>query len=308
VIFGGVGQNPQVRTLNRGVDVLVATPGRLLDLIGQGYIRLNEVEFFVLDEADRMLDMGFVHDLRKILALLPSKRQNLLFSATLPKTIERLAGDFLHNPIRIEVTPESSTVDKIDQYILFVEKANKRALLAQQIEARDVDMAIVFSRTKHGANRIVEFLQRHDITAAAIHGNKSQGARERALNGFKGGTIRVLVATDVASRGIDIDGVTHVFNLDLPNEAEVYVHRIGRTGRAGAAGIAVSFCDETEGGYLRDIERLTKRPLQVEDHPFYFEGAVPPPGASGKPKGQGDRNRPRRFKGRSNHGGRSRRR
>ncbi len=304
VIFGGVGQNPQVRVLNRGVDILVATPGRLLDLINQGYIRLDQVEFFVLDEADRMLDMGFIHDLRKILPLLPRKRQNLLFSATMPKSIVKLAGDFLHEPVRVEVQPESSTVEKIDQYVLFVEKSNKRALLAQQIESRDIEMAIVFSRTKHGANRIVQFLDRSGITAAAIHGNKSQGARERALNGFRKGAIRVLVATDVASRGIDIDGVTHVFNLDLPNEPEVYVHRIGRTGRAGADGIAISFCDEGEGGYLRDIERLTGRPLQVQDHPYYFEGAVPLPGARGKPKDHGNKRRqPRRFRGRSNQGG-----
>ena len=303
VIFGGVGQNPQVRVLNRGVDILVATPGRLLDLINQGYVRLDRVEFFVLDEADRMLDMGFINDLRKILPLLPRKRQNLLFSATMPKSIVNLAGDFLHDPIRVEVQPESSTVDKIDQFVLFVEKANKRALLAQQMAFHDIQMCIVFSRTKHGANRIVQSLEREGITAAAIHGNKSQGARERALNGFRNGGIRALVATDVASRGIDIDGVTHVFNLDLPNEPEVYVHRIGRTGRAGAAGVAISFCDEEEGGYLRDIERLTGRPLQVKDHPFYFEGAVPLPGARGKPRRQGqNRNSARRFRGRSNHG------
>jgi ATP-dependent RNA helicase RhlE len=276
VIFGGVNQRPQVSDLRRGIDVLVATPGRLLDLHGQGHIDLGHVEFFVLDEADRMLDMGFIHDIRRILKVLPGKRQNLLFSATMPASIIKLASGFLTDPIKVEVDRQSTTVETIVQQVMFVDKGNKKWLLRSLLEGDQVESAIVFTRTKHGANRVVKELARSDIEAAAIHGNKSQGARTRALAGFKSGTVRVLVATDIASRGIDVDGVSHVFNYDLPNIAESYVHRIGRTGRAGKEGVAIAFCDESESDYLRDIERLTGTRLEVvDDHEWHFPRAMP---------------------------------
>jgi ATP-dependent RNA helicase RhlE len=285
VIFGGVNQRPQVSKLRRGVDVLVATPGRLLDLHNQGFIDFNYVEFFVLDEADRMLDMGFIPDIRRVLALLPDDRQNLLFSATMPNSIVKLASGFLDNPVRVEVDPQSTTVERIVQKIMFVAKPNKKRLLRELLRDPDIESAIVFTRTKHGANRVVKELDRAGVQAAAIHGNKSQGARTRALAGFKSGDIRVLVATDIASRGIDVDGVSHVFNYDLPNISESYVHRIGRTGRAGREGIAIAFCDESETPYLRDIERLTGKPLEVvEDHEWHFPEAIPRPGS---PTGRG---------------------
>ncbi len=278
VIFGGVSQTPQVETLRRGVDVLVATPGRLLDLQGQGFIRLDDVDFFVLDEADRMLDMGFIHDIRRVLRLLPPERQNLLFSATLPPDITKLASSFLHDPQRVEVTPPATTVELIDQSVMFVRRPDKRRLLAELLRTPELERALVFTRTKHGANRLVKQLDRAGISAAAIHGNKSQGARTRALDGFRKGTIPVLVATDVASRGIDVDGVSHVFNFDLPNEPESYVHRIGRTGRAGNTGLAIAFCDETEGEYLRDIEQLIGEEIPpITDQPYHYAPAVPPP-------------------------------
>ncbi len=283
VIFGGVNQNPQVRALRAGIDILVATPGRLLDLMGQGEIDLSDVEFFVLDEADRMLDMGFIHDIKRVLKVLPKQRQNLLFSATMPKTIADLAGTFLDNPVTVEVTPQSTTVERIEQKVMFVERADKKRLLADLIHNLDVDRAIVFTRTKHGANRLVKQLDRQDIKAAAIHGNKSQSARTRALNGFREGEIPILVATDIASRGIDVDDVTHVFNYDLPNEPESYVHRIGRTGRAGREGLAISFCDETEGAYLRAIEKITGDLIPVDsEHDYHFAAAIPPAKMSGK--------------------------
>jgi ATP-dependent RNA helicase RhlE len=278
VVFGGVSQVPQVKALRRGVDVLVATPGRLLDLHGQGHIDFGDVEFFVLDEADRMLDMGFIHDIRRVLRLLPSERQNLLFSATLPPDIKKLASSFLDNAARVEVSPPATTVELIDQFVMFVRKADKRRLLAELLRSQEIDRALVFTRTKHGANRLAKQLDRADIPAAAIHGNKSQGARTRALDGFRRGRTPVLVATDVASRGIDVDGITHVFNFDLPNEPESYVHRIGRTGRAGHAGVAIAFCDETEKKHLRSIEQLIDETLEViTDHPYHHKGAVPPP-------------------------------
>jgi len=281
VIFGGVNQNPQVRQLERGIDMLVATPGRLLDLIGQGHIDLSKVEFFVLDEADRMLDMGFIHDVKKVLRLLPRERQNLLFSATLPDSIVKLAGSFLSNPIRIEVTPEATTVEAIDQSVMFCARTDKRHLLSWLIKNRGVRSAIVFSRTKHGANRLVQQLERDGIRAAAIHGNKSQNARTRALSAFKNGDVPILVATDIAARGIDVDNVSHVFNYDLPNEPESYVHRIGRTARAGKDGIAIALCDETQGSLLRDIEHLIGLQVPVDDnHKWHMPGAVPPPGRS----------------------------
>ena len=264
VIFGGVKQDPQVKKLKRGVDVLVATPGRLLDLHGQGFIDLSKVSFFVLDEADRMLDMGFLPDIKRIVKLLPSERQNLLFSATMPANIAKLVQSMLKDPVRVEVDRESSTVDKIEQRVMYVEQPNKKHLLKHLLDSEEVSAAIVFSRTKHGANRIATFLEKKGISAASIHGNKSQNARTRALDGFKAGEIRVLVATDVASRGIDVDLVSHVFNFDLPNVSEDYVHRIGRTGRAGATGQAVAFCSPDEAEYLLDIEKIIA--MQIPDN------------------------------------------
>ena len=279
VIFGGVKQGAQVSKLRRGVDILVATPGRLLDLIGQGHIDITKVEFFVLDEADRMLDMGFIRDIRKVIQLLPKKRQNLLFSATMPKTIAELADSILKNAITIDVSPKQKTVQRITQKVMFVRKADKRRLLVKIIKAEKVQCAIVFTRTKHGANRLVKQLAQSGVDASAIHGNKSQGARTKALAGFKNGEIPILVATDIASRGIDVDDVTHVFNYDLPNEPESYVHRIGRTARAGKDGIAYAFCDESESGYLVGIEQVTgttiPRDLKQE---FHFANAIPKPG------------------------------
>jgi ATP-dependent RNA helicase RhlE len=279
VIFGGVGQNPQVRSLRRGVDVLVATPGRLLDLINQRHIDLGRVEFFVLDEADRMLDMGFIRDIRKVLKLLPSRRQNLLFSATMPQAITNLAGSFLRDPVTVDVSPDEIMVDRIEQQIMFIRKGDKRHLLADIIVDESVERGLVFTRTKHGANRLVKQLDMEGIRAEAIHGNKSQTARTKALAGFKSGQIPILVATDIASRGIDVEGITHVFNYDLPNEPESYVHRIGRTARAGKSGISYAFCDETESGYLVGIQRFTGREIPVNDkHRFHFGAAIPKPG------------------------------
>jgi ATP-dependent RNA helicase RhlE len=285
VIFGGVGQRPQEDALRRQPDIVVATPGRMLDLCGQGFLALDRIEFFVLDEADRMLDMGFIHDIRKVLRMLPPRRQNLMFSATMPVTIQSLAQAFLHEPAYVEVTPPATTVERIQQQVMFVQKADKRRLLAQLLREVDLDRAIVFTRTKHGADRVVKELEREGLPAAAIHGNKSQNARVRALDGFKSGAVPVLVATDVASRGLDIDGVSHVFNYDLPNEPESYVHRIGRTGRAGRDGIAISFCDEEESDYLRDIERTTGAQIdRVMEHPWHFPEAIPMARGGGQPR------------------------
>lgn len=269
VIFGGVGQTPQVDALKRGVDILVATPGRLLDLMTQGHVRLNNLEIFVLDEADRMLDMGFIHDVRRVLKVLPPRRQNLLFSATMPKDIQDLADSFLNNPAKVEVTPQATTVEKIAQSVYFVSKQDKRPLLEHLLRDRAIRRVLIFTRTKHGANKLAKQLSDGGVRADAIHGNKSQSARERALSDFKAGTIRALVATDIAARGIDVDDVTHVINYELPNEPESYVHRIGRTARAGAEGIAMSFCDSEERAYLRDIERIIRlRVPVVSDHPY----------------------------------------
>jgi ATP-dependent RNA helicase RhlE len=270
VVFGGVGQQPQVKAMARGVDTLVATPGRLLDLMQQGHIVLDRVAYLVLDEADRMLDMGFIRDVRKIVATLPKERQSLLFSATMPAEVERLAADMLRQPVRVEVTPNVVTVDKVDQRVLFVETRDKRAALARLLRDPTLSRVLVFTRTKHGANRVSADLDKAGIAAAAIHGNKSQQARQRALEDFRAGDARVLVATDIAARGIDVDGVTHVINYELPHEPESYVHRIGRTARAGAAGVALSLCDASERGQLRGIERLIRRPLAVEG--FKAEG------------------------------------
>ncbi|GHG76365.1 DEAD/DEAH box helicase [Comamonas sp. JC664] len=278
VIFGGVGQNPQVQALQRGVDVLVATPGRLLDLMEQGCVSLRSLEVFVLDEADRMLDMGFIHDVRRVIKALPSKRQTLFFSATLPPDIVDLARSILTDPVRVEVTPASSTAETVSQQVYFVEREQKRGLLTHLLKDGNIRRALVFTRTKHGANRVAKQLEGAGVSSAAIHGNKSQNARERALDEFRSGTLRVLVATDIAARGIDIDGLSYVVNYDLPNVPEQYVHRIGRTGRAGASGTAVSFCDAEEREYLRDIERTIRRNVPVvEDHPYRSGQAAPRP-------------------------------
>ena len=261
VIFGGVGQQPQVDALRKGVDVLVATPGRLNDLIGQGHISLAELEIFVLDEADRMLDMGFIHDVKRVIAQLPKQRQTLFFSATMPQDVEKLALSILTNPVTVKVDPVSSTVDTIRQFLYLVDKANKRHLLAELLKKPNIESALVFTRTKHGADRVVRELSKAGIAAKAIHGDKSQNARQEALSQFKKGKIHVLVATDIAARGIDIAGLSHVFNYDLPNEPEAYVHRIGRTGRAGHDGVAISFCCIDEMKQLSDIEKLINKKL-----------------------------------------------
>ncbi len=273
-IFGGVSQHHQVKALNRGVDILVATPGRLLDLMQQGYIRLNKVEVFILDEVDRMLDMGFLPDIKRVLAKIPTQRQTLFFSATMAPSISKLAHTLVQNPVRISIKPDEPTVDRIVQKVLFVGKRNKDPLLVSLLCDPAVNKAIVFTQMKHAANRVVEKLQAAGIHGAAIHGNKSQAARTKALDGFKQGRFRVLVATDVAARGIDVDDITHVINYDLPVEAETYVHRIGRTARAGAEGDAISFCSAEERAYLRDIENLLGKRVDMDDeHEYHCEDA-----------------------------------
>ena len=315
VIFGGVGQRPQEVALRRGPEILVATPGRLLDLMQQGFISLEHVEVFVLDEADRMLDMGFIHDIKKVVAALPTERQTLFFSATMPNDITGLAASLLTNPVRIAVDPPESTVDRIQQGLCFVEKPDKVDLLIHTLAAPHMTRVLVFSRTKYGADKIVNKLRRAKIDAQAIHGNKSQGARTRALDAFKSGATRVLVATDIAARGIDVEEISHVVNFDLPHEPEVYIHRIGRTARAGEDGIALSFCMESERDDLIAIERLIGRHLdRIDGHPFCSE-VTPPPmtvlkpqkgrrappqrgrrpdPAAGRPSGGGNRSRRRR--------------
>jgi ATP-dependent RNA helicase RhlE len=269
VIFGGVSQGAQTNALRRGVDIVVATPGRLLDLMDQGHVHLDQVEIFTLDEADRMLDMGFVRDVQKIIAELPTNRQSLFFSATMPPAIVKLSDEILFEPVRVEVTPVSSTVDLIEQSLFYVEKGKKLALLMHVLEENDIQTALVFTRTKHGADGVVRTLQRNNIRAEAIHGNKAQNARQRALNSFKEGKLRVLVATDIAARGIDVDDLEYVIQYEIPNVPETYVHRIGRTGRAGSAGCAMAFCSPDEKTYVRDIEKLIKKKIPVVyDHPF----------------------------------------
>ena len=295
VIFGGVPQNAQVQALRQGVDVLVATPGRLLDLYDQKLLNFKDIRYFVLDEADRMLDMGFIHDVRKILAKLPAKRHSLFFSATMPPEIQKLAGSILVNPSKVEVTPVSSTAETIQQSIYFVDKKDKRSLLLHVLKGSDIPTALVFTRTKHGADKVAQGLARAGIRAEAIHGNKSQNARQRALENFKSRQTRILVATDIAARGIDIDELTHVINFELPNVPETYVHRIGRTGRAGASGIALSFCDLEEKEFLRDIQKLIARQIPVvEDHPHVLYGGIsseaPTASAVSNGNGQGGRN------------------
>ena len=275
VVYGGVGQSPQVAVMSRGVDVLVATPGRLMDLIEQGHIRLSGLEVFVLDEADRMLDMGFIHDIKKIIKHLPPIRHNLFFSATMPPEIEKLANSILNHPIKIAVTPPATTVELIAQSVMFVERENKRPLLKHILTDQALKRVIVFSRTKHGANKIVDYLEKGGIISEAIHGNKSQTARQKALENFRKGITRVLIATDIAARGIDIDDISHVINFDLPNVSEDYVHRIGRTARAGTSGIAISFCDAEEKAFLKDIEKLIgKNIVVVDNQPFHSQLVV----------------------------------
>lgn len=291
VIYGGVSQNPQVDALRRGVDILVATPGRLLDLMQQRYVHIDQVKMLVLDEADRMLDMGFVNDVKKIIAKVPAKRQTLFFSATMPKEIQSLADSILTNPEKVEVTPVSSTADTIQQELYYVEKSDKRSLLAHILKDKEIKTVLVFTRTKHGADKVVKDLHKINVTAEAIHGNKSQNARQRALTNFKNRTTRVLIATDIAARGIDIDELTHVINYEIPNIPETYVHRIGRTGRAGASGIALTFCDAEEVDFLKDIQKLIGKQLPVNDaHPYIMSPqsiVANHAKAQEKPKGKG---------------------
>ncbi|WP_072053089.1 DEAD/DEAH box helicase [Hymenobacter terrenus] len=300
VIFGGVGQNPQVAALKRGVEVLIATPGRLLDLMNQGFVDLRQIEVFVLDEADRMLDMGFINDIKRILPKLPTKRQTLFFSATMPGQIQELASTILRpNPVRVAVTPVSSTADTVTQSVFLVDNTDKPALLRHILQDKGIKRVLVFTRTKHGADKVVKALAANQIPAEAIHGNKSQNHRQRALSNFKAGTTRVLVATDIAARGIDVDELTHVINYEIPNEPETYVHRIGRTGRAGAFGTAFSFVEEEERAYLQDIQKLINRQIdQNDEHPFISprvrpvslhgnERIIRPKGPAGRPPRSG---------------------
>jgi len=296
VIFGGVNQFHQVKVLKRGVDILVATPGRLLDLMQQGFIRLDEIEVFILDEVDRMLDMGFIPDIKRVLAKLPSKRQTLFFSATMAPKMVALARTMVHNPVHVTIEPEKPAVERIAQKVLFVGKRDKDALLANLLADPAIRKAIIFTQMKHAANKVVQKLSRVGINGAAIHGNKSQAARTKALDGFKGGRYRVLVATDVAARGLDVDDISHVINYDLPMEAETYVHRIGRTGRAGADGDAISFCCAEDRAYLSAIERLLGNPVPADkEHAYHcdesFRSALPPPKSFGRGAGGGGRSR-----------------
>jgi ATP-dependent RNA helicase RhlE len=274
-VFGGTSINKNRQDVSRGVDVLVATPGRLLDLVEQRFLDLRQVEILVLDEADQMLDLGFIHDLKKIVKMLPAKRQSLFFSATMPKTIRDLADKFLTDPAEVSVAPASTTAERVDQYVTFVQQAEKQALLTMMLRAGfsekgNMDRVLIFTRTKHGADRVVKLLAGNGIPANAIHGNKSQPQRERALAEFKGGKVKIMIATDIAARGIDVSGVSHVINFELPNVSEQYVHRIGRTARAGAAGIAIAYCAEDERPYLKGIEKLTRQKIEVVPLPENF--------------------------------------
>jgi ATP-dependent RNA helicase RhlE len=298
VVFGGVPQNPQVAALRNGVDILVATPGRLLDLMNQGFISLKDVEIFVLDEADRMLDMGFIHDVKRIIAVLPQKRQSLFFSATMPPAIVKLAGSIVYKPVKVEVTPSASTVDIVNQYVYFTDKGNKSALLLELLKDEKIKTALVFTRTKFGADKVVKVLKKKNIIAESIHGNKTQNTRQRALSNFKAQKTRVLVATDIAARGIDVDGLEYVINFEIPNISETYVHRIGRTGRAGADGTAISFCDAEEMAYLKDIEKLITKKIQVvDDHPYPLLNLHP---VKATKQQHQNHNRPRSFAPRNN--------
>ena len=316
VVFGGVGQHPQVQALQRGVDFLVATPGRLLDLMNQRFVDLNDVEIFVLDEADRMLDMGFIHDVKKIIARLPARRQTLFFSATLEPPVVALSRSLVHDPVHITITPEQPAVERIAQSVMFVQRADKMALLIDLLRDERINRVLVFAQMKHAANRVAEKLKAAGIQADAIHGNKSQTARTRALEDFKRGRLRALVATDIAARGIDVDAITHVINYDLPQEPETYVHRIGRTARAGADGDAISFCSSEERDALREIERLIRLEIPVQtEHAFHSESARRATGAAARPPPRGARrggfqgpprqafHKPRRFGKSSRHRG-----
>jgi ATP-dependent RNA helicase RhlE len=284
VIFGGAGQHPQVAALNRGMDLVVATPGRLLDLMRQGHAHLDRLETFVLDEADRMLDMGFIRDIRAIIAALPKQRQSLFFSATLAPEVVELARTLVHHPVHITITPEQPTVERIEQKVLFVEKTDKDALLCELLRDPSINRVVVFVQMKHAADKVARKLHTAGISAEAIHGNKRQGARVKALDGFKSGKVRTLVATDIAARGLDVDAITHVINYDLPHEPETYVHRIGRTARAGASGDAVSFCAAQEREFLRAIERLIRKAIPVDTaHPYHSETARNATGAAARP-------------------------
>lgn len=299
VIFGGVGQRPQVRALDHGVHVLIATPGRMLDLMDQGHLRLDKLEIFVLDEADRMLDLGFLPDLKRIISHLPKQRQSLFFSATMPDSILGLANNLLNHPVRVSVTPPATTVELIVQQVLFVDHGNKRALLQKVLNGNACDRALVFTRTKHGADKVARQLNQNGVEADAIHGNKSQSARERTLARFKTGRLRVLVATDLAARGIDVEGISHVINYDLPQDPESYVHRIGRTGRAGASGTAITFCDAQEREGLRAIEKLIKRNITVDaDHPYHASSRATPEDGHARATGK------RRFRPKARQSGR----
>jgi ATP-dependent RNA helicase RhlE len=301
--IGGVPINRQVRAVARGLEVLVATPGRLLDLVQQRALRLDQIEVLVLDEADRMLDMGFIHDIKKIVAMLPKERQTLFFSATMPQEITRLADQMLRNPARVAVTPQATTVERISQRVIHTEKASKQALLAELLKSEPVDRVLVFTRTKHGADKVVRGLAKAGLAAEAIHGNKSQSQRERVLSAFRNGRLRTLIATDIAARGIDVDGVSHVFNYDLPNIPESYVHRIGRTARAGADGVAISFCDHEERAYLRDIERLIRMSIPATDRRTGRQEARPAPQhASKRPNAQPHRNKHQARRGNGGNG------
>ena len=313
VVFGGTSIRAQIRTLASGVHVLVATPGRLMDLMNQGFVRLDAVEVFVLDEADRMLDMGFIRDVRKIAAALPRHRQTVLFSATMPKSVQGLADSLLRDPVSVEAAPTATTAERVEQRVLFVAKDKKRALISELLNDKELQRVLIFTRTKHGADRVARHLHQCGIQSDAIHGNKAQNARQRALNGFRSGRIRALVATDIAARGIDVEGVTHVINFELPNDPDSYVHRIGRTARAGAAGIAISFCDHEERGFLRDIEKTIRQSVPVfEDHPYHSAEIANDPGPAnrgparnqrqghgGQRHGQGQ---PRHGQGQQRHG------
>jgi ATP-dependent RNA helicase RhlE len=310
VIFGGVGQTPQERALRGGIDIMIATPGRLLDLMSQRIAHVNKIDIFVLDEADRMLDMGFLPDVRRVIAQLPVHKQTLFFSATMPPEAQKLADSLLHKPATVAVTPVSSTVDAVEQRVYFVERGHKKSLLASVLSTPDVTRALVFTRTKHTANRVAEHLAKAGIEADAIHGNKSQNARERALDRFKSGRSRVLVATDIAARGIDVEEISHVINFELPNVPETYVHRIGRTARAGKSGVALSFCDTEEREYLRDIERLIRRKLQVvagqpggAEVPPVAAAPSPAPARATAPKLPGSEHNRRHFSSRRRHRG-----
>ena len=305
VVFGGTSIRPQIRTLARGVHVLVATPGRLIDLMNQGHLRLDAVEVFILDEADRMLDMGFIRDVKKIAAAVAKRRQTVLFSATMPKSVLGLAGGLLNDPVRVEAAPAATTVEKVEQRVLFVPRDKKRALLGELLNDQDIKRVLIFTRTKRGADRVAKHLHNSGIRCDAIHGNKAQNARQRALEGFRRGKIRALVATDIAARGIDVEGVTHVINFDLPNDPESYVHRIGRTARAGATGIAISFCDSSERAYLRDIEKTIRQSVPViVDHPYHAAEIANDPGQT---KGGLAKRGPQRKKSQSRSHGQRRR-